>query len=107
MLRFVYLAFLLVAPVAPAPVFAVSPFAVEYDLRHGILSVGRMTRTLSIDGNRYALESRLEAGGLVSLFADSSRVEISRGRIENGRFLPEHFSYDSSGTVVSELEFHV
>lgn len=97
MLRFCHMAFFLVALTITAPVFAVSPFAVEYDLQHGVLSVGRMTRTLTIEGNRYALESRLEAGGLVSLFSDSSRTEISRGRIENGRFLPEHFSYDRSG----------
>ncbi len=76
-------------------VFPLSSFSAEYEISKGSWTLGVMSRRLEIeDGNRYVFESRMETKGLVSLFAGGRVLEISRGRIENARFLPEHYLYD-------------
>lgn len=75
--------------------FGVSSFVAEYDLSKGVLKLGEMTRQFSVDDRqRYTFRSTMKTSGLVSLFSNKRIVEISRGRIEDARLVPEGYSYD-------------
>jgi len=45
---------------------------------------------------RYVFESVMEANAVVSLFTASRVTEISRGRIEGSRFVPEYYRYEKN-----------
>ena len=76
---------------------AVSSFSAEYQLSKGAFSLGVMTRTLNVDAaGRYVFESVMEANAVVSLFTASRVTEISRGRIEGSRFVPEYYRYEKN-----------
>ncbi len=92
---------------ATLPATALEPFTAVYDISRGILTVGEMTRRLSVDEHaRYAFESSMRARGLVSLFADTEVVETSHGRVEGNRLRPERYRYDKNGARKDyELQF--
>lgn len=77
---------------------AVTSFSAEYELSRGIVTLGQMTRRLRLDGQRYRYESRMIPRGLVALFAKDGVTEVSSGRLESDRFVPERYEYDKGGT---------
>lgn len=79
----------------PLPALAISSFEAEYDISRGVVTVGLMSRRLTIDDDRrYLYESHMAPSGIAALFTRDAVIETSSGRLEGARFVPEHYSYD-------------
>jgi len=82
----------------PLPSLAISSFEAQYDISRGVVTVGLMSRRLTVDDDqRYRYESHMAPRGIATLFARDAVIETSSGRLEGTRFVPEHYSYDKGG----------
>lgn len=98
---------LLVLLISARDGYAISSFRADYDISKGRITVGTLSRQLTLtDDQRYRYESRMAPRGLVALFAGDEVVEVSSGRIEQSRFMPERYSYEKGGSRKDfELDF--
>jgi hypothetical protein len=74
---------------------AESGYDAIYALTLGPVGVGEMQRTYRIDENgNYRFESEIRATGLAAFMRSDELREVSSGVFRDGRFLPEHYTYE-------------
>ncbi|MBK6658462.1 MAG: DUF3108 domain-containing protein [Proteobacteria bacterium] len=74
-----------------------APFVAVYALSQGSLSFGTMERRyeLKADG-AYRFLSRMKTSGVLSLVRSDKITESSNGRLRDGHFVPDTYSYHNS-----------
>lgn len=81
---------------ATPPLWAnqLTPFSAEYALNRGNIPFGKVTITLTLDGEgSYSYRAHTTPVGIVAVFRDDEITELSKGHISNNDIIPSSYSY--------------
>ena len=74
--------------------FQLKPFRAKYEIKASGVTVGELSRTLSISKTlAYDFSSEAKTSGLAALFKSSRTLESSLGHLLNGKIRPEHYAH--------------
>jgi len=93
-----WLALALASALAPAPATAaeaaVAPFVAEYEVRYGRIPGGTSRTELSRAGDKWVLETTINATGIARMVAPGTIRQRSEFTVEGGMPWPAHYLFD-------------